>query len=250
MHLLRQTRWPAVMAFIRWPLILVGSGIVMLVYRVPNITAGLLVAVEWASFTVTVVNLITLGLLLWRAQSDAFRLRDMIGFRRERLWRDLGQGLLLSIGLYALLALGIMVTALLVQFLTGKTLFEQFAPPMDAAGTGAMPPWLAVISALAFSILNAPIEELHYRGYAQPRLIGMTGAVWAGILVTALGFGLQHMAFAYTVYAMPVFVVGFLFWGIGAGFVVHRQGRLMPVLVAHLISNLFFGIGPLLYYVL
>lgn len=238
--------WPLFAAFFRWPLIALGTAVVMIIYRAPSLTAGLLVATIWSALVVTIVNVVTFGFLMWRARVESFRFREMIGFQRERLWRDIGQGLLLSLGLYALLTAGVMLTALLIMLLAGKTLPEQFAP------TGVMPEvslptWLALFMSLGFTIFNPLIEELNYRGYAQSRLIALTGRAGTGILIVSLGFGLQHMAFAFTVYAMPAFVVGFLFWSIGAGYVVYRQKRLMPLIVAHFISNAAFGIFPLLY---
>jgi hypothetical protein len=41
--------------------------------------------------------------------------------------------------------------------------------------------------------------------------------------------------------------VGFLLWGVGAGIIVDRQKRLMPIIIAHFMSNLPFGLIPLLF---
>lgn len=84
-------------------------------------------------------------------------------------------------------------------------------------------------------------------GYAQPRLIAASGSVWPGIGIQAAGFGLQHAAFAYTLSAAPLFVVGFFIWGFGAGLIANRQKRLAPLIVAHFISNLSFGVVPLVF---
>lgn len=37
-------------------------------------------------------------------------------------------------------------------------------------------------------------------------------------------------------------------WGVGAGIIFHRQQRLAPLIVAHCISNLSFGIVPLFFF--
>jgi membrane protease YdiL (CAAX protease family) len=77
-------------------------------------------------------------------------------------------------------------------------------------------------------------------------MIAASGKGWPGILVAALGFGLQHIVFAMTLASALAYVVGFFLWGLGAGYLAFRHGRLAPLVVAHFISNLSFGIIPLL----
>ncbi len=114
-----------------------------------------------------------------------------------------------------------------------------------------LPQWLmgiyAIIAGVIFPLLNAPVEELQYRGYAQSRSIIASRRVWAGICVPALGFGLQHIAFGFTLYAAIMYSIGFFLWGLGAGTIAFRQRRLFPLIIAHFISNLSFGIMPLFF---
>lgn len=233
------------MAFIRWPLVLLGSGVAILAYRVRGVEVGIEAGAAWATLTITAVNLLCWGLLLWRARVESVRLSAMIGFQRRRFLADLGWGFLWSVLLFTLMVAGIFAAFFLVQWIGGPASYEQIFVG-DANLSFSLPQWLAVISAVAFPLLNAPIEELQYRGYAQPRLIACSGSVWRGILITAAGFGLQHMAFAFTLSAMPIFVIGFFLWGVGAGLIAHRQQRLLPLIVAHFISNLSAGVVPLL----
>ncbi len=238
--------WPLFMAFIRLPLILIGSGIVILAYRLTGISVGIAAGVAWATLTITVVNAACLGLLFWRAKLEGVHLSDMIGFQRRQFLRDLGLGILWSMLLYALMLGGIFVALFTIQSITGPVTFGQIFVG-NANTSFQLPQWLAVISAVVFPILNAPVEELQYRGYTQPRLIALSGSVWCGILITAAGFGLQHMAFALTLSAAPIFVVGFFLWGFGAGIIAHRQQRLAPLIIAHFMSNLLFGVIPLFF---
>lgn len=241
--------WPLFMAFIRVPLIVMASAAIILILQSAGFRSGTVTGAEWATLSVTITNIVCLGLLLWRARVEGFRLSDLVGFERSRLLGDFGWGLLWSMGLYALMIGGIVVMWLVIQGLTGMT-FEQIFMG-DADFTFDVPRWmtvaLAIVSGVAFPLLNAPIEELQYRGYAQPRLIAAAGSAWPGIGIQAAGFGLQHAAFAYTLSAAPLLVVGFFIWGFGAGLIANRQKRLMPLIVAHFISNLSFGIVPLVF---
>lgn len=160
--------WPLFFAFIRLPLVIIGSAIVILAYRLSGNPVGLAAGLGWSTLTLTGVNLVCLALLYWRSR-------------------------------------------------------------------------------IAFPLLNPLVEELQYRGYAQPGLVARMGSPWPGILITALGFGLQHVVFAVTLPAALAYSAGFFLWGIGAGWIAQRQKRLAQVIVAHFISNLSFGIIPLFF---
>ena len=127
-----------ILAFIRLPLALAGSGIAILAYQQTGNPVGIAAGLGWSTLTLTVVNLICLGLLIWRSRGKA--------------------------------------TAL-----------------------------------------------------------------------TTAGFGLQHLVFAVTIPSALAYVIGFFLWGLGAGFIAHRQGQLVPLIIAHFMSNLSFGIIPLFF---
>ena len=241
--------WPLFMTFIRLPLILLGNAVIILAFRLSGQSAGMATGAVFATLSVTVANVICLLILLWRARVEGFQLRAMVGFRRSRFLRDLTGGLAWSILLFALLMGGVLATFLIIQSISGGS-FEQIILG-DADFTFETGQWLAVFMAIiaagVFPILNASVEELQYRGYAQPRLLAVSGSVSLGIVIQAAGFGLQHMAFAYTLAAALPYIVGFFLWGIGAGIIAHRQQRLAQLIMAHLISNLSFGIVPLFF---
>lgn len=237
--------WPLLMAFIRLPLALAGSGIAVLSYQLAGNPVGVAAGLGWSTLTLTVINLICIALLGWRARVEGFSLRAMIGLRRRWWAADLGWGLLWSLLLGAALLAGVFAVVLLWQGPAGATDFERvFVGEADFSFT--LPVWLAVISAVAFPLLNPVVEELQYRGYAQTRLAAASGRVGAGIWLSALGFGLQHVVFAVTLTSAAAYAAGFFLWGLGAGVIAHRQGRLFPLIVAHFVSNLSFGIIPLI----
>jgi membrane protease YdiL (CAAX protease family) len=86
-------------------------------------------------------------------------------------------------------------------------------------------------AALTFSAigLTGPVaEELFFRGYMQTRLVARHGAV-AGILVTALLFGIMHMD-----PVQSTFAFGF---GIYCGIIAQRAASIWPSILAHAVNN-------------
>lgn len=242
--------WPLFMSFIRLPLILLSNMAIILAFRAAGQSVGMAAGAAFSTLSVTIVNLVCLALLLWRTRVEGFHFGEMMGFQGSRLLRDLGSGMLLSIGLFALLMGGVLTVVYAVQRMTGLSFEAIYLGATDFSQID-MPVWFtavyAIIAAFLFPLLNAPVEELVYRGYVQSRLIAASGSVWLAIGIQAIGFGLQHIAFAYTLASMPAFVAGFLLWGVGAGIIAFRQQRLASIIVAHFISNLSFGIIPLVF---
>jgi membrane protease YdiL (CAAX protease family) len=233
------------MAYIRLPLVLVGSAIAILAYQLAGTPAGIAAGWGWSTLTLTLVNLICLWLLISRSRVEDFNFKGAIGFHRKYLLKDIAWGMLWSLLLGGLLLAGVFSVIFLLY---GSSAFAN----MESVFVGgadlsfSLPDWLALVSAVAFPLINPFVEELQYRGYAQPRLIAASGSTSTGILLTALGFGLQHIVFALTVTSALAFAVGFFLWGLGAGLIAHRQKRLVPLMVAHFISNFSFGIIPLI----
>jgi membrane protease YdiL (CAAX protease family) len=237
-------RWPGLMSFIRLPLVLLGSAIAILAYQWSGEPVGLAAGLGWSTLTLTVVNLLCLGLLRWRARVEGWRIGDGIGFRWNRILPDFGWGFLWSLALGALLLLGIFLTLLFwYGGFSSETMQEAFTGSANFSFN--LPSWLAVLSAVIWPVTNAPVEELQYRGYAQPALTQAWNNPSAGLLIPALGFGLQHIVFAVTLPSAIAYSIGFFLWGVGAGLIIRRQGRLFPLIVAHYISNLSFGVVPL-----
>jgi membrane protease YdiL (CAAX protease family) len=169
----------------------------------------------------------------------------VIGFRWRSLGRDLVLGVASSFLLGTLLLIGVFAVIFLLHGTNGfANLGSVFVGNADFSFP--LPAWMAVVSAVAFPLLNPLVEELHYRGYTQPRLVTALHSLPAGLLLTAVGFGLQHIVFAVTVSSALAYAAGFFLWGLGAGIIYHRQGRLVPLIIAHFISNLSFGVIPLL----
>ena len=67
------------------------------------------------------------------------------------------------------------------------------------------------------------MEELHFRGYTQPRLVTALHNLPAGTALTAAGFGLQHVVFAVTISSALAYAVGFFLWITGGNHRVNEE---------------------------
>lgn len=239
-------RWPWIMAFIRLPMILVGIVVVVAVYRWSGVPVGFEAASLWVTLNVSVANVACLALLLWRFRVEGISVRELIGYRRNTVGRDVLSGFGLSVVLAVPFTVALGATLVAVMVLAPvPEVWAMFQLDIDYA---IEPPlWLIPIALVVFPLLNAPVEELQYRGYVQAGLIAKTGSTSMGVLLAAFGFAVHHIAFALTWRTVPVFVVAFTVWGAAAGYAVLRMKRLFPVIVAHYIVNLMTGASPLVY---
>jgi hypothetical protein len=245
--------WPLVMAFIRLPLIVLGLALAYAVYAATGTPEPFLSALLTATLVTVVVNLVSLVLLRRLTRREGIRLQDLIAFDRRRIWPDIAWGLALLI----VLNVPFIVTIMAVAFLVGGPMGGQdfntamsnvFAGPLADAGVRpGLPAWIGVVSAVLFPLVNPIIEEMHYRGYVQPRLEALTGSGAVAIGVMALGFGLQHVTYALSLPAIAVYGAAFLVWGIGAGIVYTRMRRLTSLIVAHFVINASTATVPLIF---
>jgi membrane protease YdiL (CAAX protease family) len=241
--------WPLVMAFIRLPLIVLGLALAYAVYAATGTPEPFLSALLTATLVTVVVNLVSLVLLRRRTRREGIRLQDLIAFDRRRIWPDIAWGLALLI----VLNVPFIVTIMAVAFLVGGPMGGQdfntamsnvFAGPLADAGVRpGLPAWIGVVSAVLFPLVNPIIEEMHYRGYVQPRLEALTGSGAVAIGVMALGFGLQHVTYALSLPAIAVYGAAFLVWGI----VYARMRRLTSLIVAHFVINASTATVPLIF---
>lgn len=196
------------------------------------------------------VNVVCLLLLRRSLHTRGSTLRALAGFDRSRLARDVLQGLMWLFVLFIPFVL-VVNLVMLIMFGAGGMLaaFETvFAP--DPTLVVEFAPWFAwasaLITAVLFPLTNAPAEELVYRGHAQGGLFTAGSPAWLALGLPAVAFGAQHVLLAPSPAGMVVFGCAFFAWGLGAGLIYKKQGRLMPVIVAHFITNLMFAIAPVI----
>jgi uncharacterized protein len=186
------------------------------------------------------VNLICLALVRRRLHREGRSVRGLIGLRPGRLGRDILWGLLWLMVLSVPFAATIMIVMALLH---GESTFAAFETVFfDADSLPSLSPVvafvLAAIAVLTFAPLNAPAEELVYRGTAQQDLARRM-PVAVAIVVASIFFGLQHVWYAPTPDAVLVYACAFFVWGVGSGLIAWRQKRLLPLIVAHGLVNLF-----------
>ena len=197
----------------------------------------------------TVVNIFSFYVLHRILRKEGSSIKSLIGFRSELLLSDILYGFLWLFVLYIPFVAAVIGTMFLMY---GTDLFNNFevvfAGNIDTT-TGGRPSWLiwlAACTSLIFPFINAPIEELMYRGYAQTKFSCYLQQKSLAILIPSLGFALQHVMLAASVQGAIVYAVSFFVWGISSGIIFHKQKRLLPLIICHFIVNIAFSIFPII----
>ncbi|MBF0671726.1 MAG: CPBP family intramembrane metalloprotease [Salinibacterium sp.] len=234
---LQRTALAATLPFARVALVAVAALATMGVLAFLGQPAGIAAAGSLSALYLLPVNVITLLVLRRVVHAEGATLRAMLGFDRARLGRDILWGLLWIMVLYVPFAGAIIGTMFALYgadtFVSFEAVFAPDVSELPQLGT-VVSIVFAVMVVLSFAPLNAPTEELLFRGYSQPRLRGALG-----ILLPSFAFALQHVFFASTAVGMLVLGVAFFVWGLGSALIFRWQRRLMPLVVAHLVVNLF-----------
>lgn len=158
---------------------------------------------------------------LWEPGVSAFR---RIGLDFRRMGSDIGRALLLlvvigvpGLGLYAAgRALGITV--------------QVDASPLD-------PSWWTIPLLLLAALRAGLTEEVIFIGYLFDRLRRLGWGTWTIILSTAALRGAYH---AYQGFGP---IVGNIAMGIVFGWAYHRWGRVMPLVLAHVLIDIIAFVG-------
>jgi len=232
-----QQTLPALLPFARVAAVALATLATMGLLAIADQPSGLAAAGSLSALVLLPLNIVTLLVLRRVVHAEGTTLRAMLGFDRARLGRDILWGLLWIMVLYVPFAGAIIGTMFALYGGDAFVSFEAvFAPDVTELPSMSMAASIvfAVLVVLTFAPLNAPTEELLFRGYSQGRLRGV-----AAIVVPSLAFGLQHVFFASTVPGMLVLGIAFFVWGLGSALIFRWQGRLMPLVVAHFVVNLF-----------
>lgn len=222
-------------------LLLVGGGslIAWWLLRTTIGVEGFPPSTVWATLALFPINVVCLIVVARLYRQRGVTLRVAMGIQRGRVFKDFLWGLvwLVVMNIPFMVAISGMVFALY-----GADAPEAFATIfVNPEAIGGLSPStmlvIAVVAVVPFMVLNAPTEELVFRGFGLAGITARRGHIVA-IVATSLVFGLQHIFFAATLPGMLVFFVAFTVWGLTAAIIVHIQGRLFPVIVAHSIINI------------
>nr|BBH86229.1 hypothetical protein KTC_09800 [Thermosporothrix sp. COM3] len=241
--------WPLLMNFIRLPLVLIGILLAYLIFSALHSKQAFSMAMLSSNVTITfTADLVCVLLLRWLTHREGLRLRDLFGIERNKLLRDILLGLLLFVLLFVCLYIANTIAALLVY---GPTAFSTPQSATSGYDASTLP---IVTGIFLFSTFISPLtigiaEELTYRAYAFPRLIALTGRLWPALLLSALGFGVQHIAFALTGWqdALARFLGMFLMAPVFC-LLYLKMKRLLPLVIGHwLVDAVGLGLFPLLF---
>ena len=237
--------WPILIPYLRVGMVALAALGAAGLLRALGQPSGIEATASIAALYLLPVNVVCLLLVRWLVHRGGSTLRAMIGFDRSRLGRDTLWGLLWIMVLYVPFAAAIIGTMFALYGADAFASFEAvFAPNPELlpAWSGVAGVIFSVLVVLTFAPINAPAEELVFRGYSQGRL---SRYPVIAILLPSLAFGLQHVFFASTAPGMLVLGVAFLVWGIGSALIYLRQRRLMPLILAHFVVNLFTSLPAL-----
>lgn len=240
------TRWAVGLPVLRVVLVAAASALTWVIISIVESGVTFPAPPMIAVVTMLPVNIVCLLLVVRLLRGEGRSIRDLLGFERRRVLKDFLWGLLWLGVLYIPFSGAIMLVAWVQHgaemFVRMETMF------VDPSAIPTLTPlaWsvLGIVGALTFAPVNAPVEEMIYRGYAQGNLARRWPAVLA-IVVPSILFALQHVWYAPTPDAIVSFVCAFFVWGIGSGLIYQRQRRLMPLVFAHGLVNLFFTLPAL-----
>lgn len=218
----------------RTVLLLLGDGVGFGIARTFNPDATVAGVLLYSNVVVVAVDIITLLTLIAVLHREGKTLRSLLDRFR---FIDVTWGLLLLV---------IVVIGFVISTYIGNLIVYHGPPPVETGSTPAVPVWLALWSIVVLPVTVAIAEESLYRGYLQTHLTARFG-LWVGLLVPAVFFGLQHVAFSLTTpEAATARVIAMTLVGVMFGALYLWRKRLGQLIIAHWLFDVI-GLGlPLL----
>lgn len=96
---------------------------------------------------------------------------------------------------------------------------------------------------ILFSLINAVLEEILWRGILLTRMVELAGEK-AAVLFSGIAFGLSHLAFGYS----WLICLGFAFGGFFYAAIVVRSGSIIPAIIWHVVFNILMILSGVIPY--
>ncbi|RDW18753.1 hypothetical protein CWR48_10570 [Oceanobacillus arenosus] len=237
-------------SFIRIPMLGIALLLLFAIFELSGLQFHFPFLPELSTVYFTVVNIICFILMHRLLKKEGRTLKELVGYHREYLFKDILYGLLWLVVLFVPFVLAVMG---MMFILFGTEMLQQFQTVFagnEDSYLFARPIWLmwfAAIVSLAFPFLNGPIEEIMYRGYAQSIFLKYFKKVWIAIFIPSLGFALQHIFLAATLEGALVYCTAYFLWGVGSGIIYLKQKRLFPLIICHFVVNISFSVFPIIF---
>lgn len=145
----------------------------------------------------------------------ARRFAEQFGLVAPDVPREIGLGLLLGVGAWAVVLVGVMLIATFLIYVLGQDKLIPKEPP-------ALVPWIAglpVLIRVGVSLSAGVVEEGFFRGFLQPRV---------GILLSTALFVLAHFS-----YGQPFMLVGIGILSLIYALLVRWRQTIWPAIAAH-----------------
>lgn len=95
---------------------------------------------------------------------------------------------------------------------------------------------------LLFTLINAVLEEILWRGLILPRVTSLAGEK-RGLLITSLVFGLYHISLGFPIWACLIFAIGGFYMG---GSAIISKGLAAPFMI-HITVNIIFVLAGVIF---
>ncbi len=144
----------------------------------------------------------------------ARQLAMQFGFVTRSVPRELGIGLLLGVGAWVVVLLGIMLIGLLLMALGADAMIPK-QPPALIPFIAGLPIWVKILISLSAGV----VEEWFFRGFLQPRM---------GLLLSTGLFAVAHFS-----YGQPFMLIGITLLSLIYGLLVKWRQNIWPAVAAH-----------------
>jgi membrane protease YdiL (CAAX protease family) len=165
----------------------------------------------WWMVYAALVDLGTLGIIVWLLRRDGGSYRALLG-PSTTAWQ-------VALGAAGVLAASVPAVVFSAQLTSARYGQDALAPMFAVVD---LPPWASVVSVLVVPLLAELAEPVAYLGVVLPRLERRLGRPWLAATIVVVVWAAEHALY-------PLLVSG---GGLDLGFAAYRVGSVLPFLAA------------------